>query len=500
MAEAKANTAPRKQALRGGMTGGLMAVGLWGLAPVATRAVVSHISPLSLLTLRLGLAALVLLPWATPVFRRLRLRPAGRLLAAGLLGLVGYNLPVTVGLQWLPASTAGLLLATEPIWVMVLGCVFSAERFRARAWLGSAIALGGVGLLAGPGALSGAAGGRAAAGAGLVLAGTLAFGAYTIVLRPLSQAYGAVPATAASTVAGTLPYLAFAGTLSVPQLAQLPPAAWAELGFLALGSTVAGMLLWNRAVLSAGTTRVSLLLYLEPAVSVLGAAAFLGENVTPATIAGGLLILSGVAAAGRALTTAPKSPSSDLHSSAHAAGRRSGGDMEQPVSPPPPGGSFGALLRARRHQALLSQEQLAARAGLSVRTVRELEADRVLSPRPDTVRLLADALQLTGPQRTGWVTAYHQRAGPWAPRAGGPGAPLGDAPARLLSAGGCDTADKSRRRRSPAGEFPAEIAALVKGGCRSGVARRLGRVLPRGRSGHRRGEWSAPIGHCPLVR
>src|SRR5215813_12964234 len=148
MAEAKANTALRKQALRGGMTGGLMAVGLWGLAPVATRAVVSHISPLSLLTLRLGLAALVLLPWAMPVFRRLRLRPAGRLLAAGLLGLVGYNLPVTVGLQWLPASTAGLLLATEPVWVLVISLVFLAERAGFRIVLGTGVALAGVAVIA----------------------------------------------------------------------------------------------------------------------------------------------------------------------------------------------------------------------------------------------------------------------------------------------------------------------------------------------------------------
>jgi drug/metabolite transporter (DMT)-like permease len=277
------------------MAGGLVAVSLWGLAPVATRAVVAHLAPLPLLVLRLGVAALVLLPWAVPVLVRLRPRSAARLVAAGALGLIGYNLPVTVGLQWLPASTAGLLLATEPVWVMVLGYVFLAERRGARAWLGSAVALGGVAVLAGPGALTGTGGYRALAGAGLVLAGTLAFGAYTIVLRPLSQEYGAGPATAASTVVGTLPYLAFAGTLSAPRLAQLPPSVWGDLAFLALGSTVAGMLLWNRAVLAAGSTRVSLLLYLEPAVSVLGAVALLGEHVTLATIAGGLLILAGVA-------------------------------------------------------------------------------------------------------------------------------------------------------------------------------------------------------------
>ena len=189
----------------GPMAGGLVAVVLWGLAPVATRAAVAHLAPMPLLVLRLTVAALVLLPWAVPVFRRLRLRSLGRLVAAGALGLIGYNLSVTVGLQWLPAATAGLLLATEPVWVMILGKVFLAERAGARAWLGSAAALGGVAVLAGPAALAGAGGPRALAGAGLVLAGTLAFGAYTIVLRPLSQAYGAVPATAASTVVGRHP-------------------------------------------------------------------------------------------------------------------------------------------------------------------------------------------------------------------------------------------------------------------------------------------------------
>jgi len=282
------------------MVGGLVAVTLWGLAPVATRAAVAHLAPLPLLVLRLTLASLVLLPWALPVFRRLRPRSAGRLIAAGTLGLVGYNLPVTVGLQWLPASTAGLLLATEPVWVMVLGRVFLAERGDARAWLGSAVALGGVAVLAGPGALTGTHGHQALAGAGLVLAGTLAFGAYTIVLRPLSREHGAIPATAASTVVGTLPYLAFAGTLTGPGLGHLDPAVWGELAFLALGSTAAGLLLWNRAVLALGTTRVSLLLYLEPVVSVLGAVFLLGEHVTVLMIAGGLLILAGVAVASSA--------------------------------------------------------------------------------------------------------------------------------------------------------------------------------------------------------
>jgi drug/metabolite transporter (DMT)-like permease len=281
----------------GGIGAGLIAVCLWGLAPVATRALVSQLAPLALLTMRQLLAASVLLPWAVPALRRIRVRDMPRFVAAGLLGMIGYNLPVTVGLQWLPASSAGLLLATEPVWVLAISYVFLGERAGPRVLAGSGVALAGVAVIAGPSALSSGSGMRAVAGAALVLLATMAFAGYTIVLRPLSERYGPVPATAVSTVAGAVPYLAFVGSVWPPRLSQ---PAWAELLFLALGSTVAGMLLWNQAIVRGGSARISRLLYLEPVVSVLGAMAFLGERATPAVLAGGVLVIAGVliAAAG----------------------------------------------------------------------------------------------------------------------------------------------------------------------------------------------------------
>src|SRR5690242_6178368 len=98
-----------------GTASGLVAITMWGLAPVATRALVLQLAPLPLLVLRVALAAVVLLPVAVPVLRRFVRSEGGRgggrvprLVAAGLLGMVGYNLPVTLGLRWVPASTAAL--------------------------------------------------------------------------------------------------------------------------------------------------------------------------------------------------------------------------------------------------------------------------------------------------------------------------------------------------------------------------------------------------------
>lgn len=55
---------------------------------------------------------------------------------------------------------------------------------------------------------------------------------------------------------------------------------------------------------------------------------------------------------------------------------------------------FGAALRRRRIAAGLSQEELAERAGLSVRGISDLERGARTTPRLATLRMLADALGL----------------------------------------------------------------------------------------------------------
>jgi tetratricopeptide (TPR) repeat protein/transcriptional regulator with XRE-family HTH domain len=58
------------------------------------------------------------------------------------------------------------------------------------------------------------------------------------------------------------------------------------------------------------------------------------------------------------------------------------------------GAAFGARLLAWRQSAALTQEELAERSGLSLRTIGNLERGRTNYPHQDTVRRLADALGL----------------------------------------------------------------------------------------------------------
>jgi predicted ATPase/class 3 adenylate cyclase len=69
--------------------------------------------------------------------------------------------------------------------------------------------------------------------------------------------------------------------------------------------------------------------------------------------------------------------------------------------------TFSALLRRLRLGAGLTQEALAERARLSARAVSDLERDPERMPRLETVRLLADALELSSQERATLIAAAH---------------------------------------------------------------------------------------------
>jgi tetratricopeptide (TPR) repeat protein/transcriptional regulator with XRE-family HTH domain len=74
--------------------------------------------------------------------------------------------------------------------------------------------------------------------------------------------------------------------------------------------------------------------------------------------------------------------------------------------------TFAGLLLRLRAGAGLTQEELAEAASVSVRSVRDLEHGRVAIPQRETVRLLADALRLAGPERAEFEAAGRSHVAP----------------------------------------------------------------------------------------
>lgn len=61
---------------------------------------------------------------------------------------------------------------------------------------------------------------------------------------------------------------------------------------------------------------------------------------------------------------------------------------------------FSEEVRARRRDLVLTQQELANRAQISVRSIRKIEAGDIIHPRPSTLRQLAEALELSGNERS----------------------------------------------------------------------------------------------------
>ncbi len=272
------------------------AVLLWGLAPVGIRFIVLRIDPLAVLALRFAISALAFLP--ALIHSRLKGWTRADLKAGvtcALVGIVGYGLPVTIGQQWTSASMTGLILASEPIWILLIWALLERRRPGLGAGLGALLGLVGVGLLFdGGGAI---AGGNGALGAGLVLVSAIAWSAYCVLVRDLAFRRGVLQVTAFTIVIGSLPLIAMGAPGALAVMGQLTAKEWAVLVALAIGGSVFAIMLWNYGVSRLSALRAGPFLYLVPLITVLGGVGLLNESLDLRLLLGGAIILAGVVTA-----------------------------------------------------------------------------------------------------------------------------------------------------------------------------------------------------------
>ncbi|HEY3991991.1 MAG TPA: EamA family transporter [Ktedonobacteraceae bacterium] len=280
-----------------GLTTGVLfaATTIWGLVPVATRYLLASFTPLQLVIVRFLIAAIFFLPLLVPLRKqRWSFKEVAWALFCGLVGVIGYYVLVAYGQQLISAGMAGLLLATQPIWILLISTGVTREKISWPVLSGLVIALSGIALLLSQETLGAAWNVAMFMGALLVLLAALMWSFYTVAVRSLSQRIGARASTALTMLLGALPLSFFWDGRIWGILLHLSIAAWLALGLLSLGSTVVAAVLWNYGVTRTTSARAGLFLYLEPLVSVTGGAFFLHERISFVTLASGALIIAGV--------------------------------------------------------------------------------------------------------------------------------------------------------------------------------------------------------------
>jgi drug/metabolite transporter (DMT)-like permease len=233
-----------------------------------------------------------LLPW----MKLTKVAWTGRRLAAvaacGLVGIVGYNVPMTLGIQHVQAGLAGILLATEPLWIALLSVVFLKQRLTRPLALGLAVAFLGVVTLSIGGGI--AVDPSMLAGASLVLLAAFMWGVYSVAVGPLVRRFGALRISAVTLWIGTVPLVAFAFRAMFTAGHALTPMGWLVLALYGLGPNLTGILLWNYGLSRVPSTKAGLMLNLYPVVSVIGGITFLDERLNVVTLIGGAIIICGL--------------------------------------------------------------------------------------------------------------------------------------------------------------------------------------------------------------
>lgn len=272
----------------------------WGSIYPISKTMLETVPPLTLMFLRYLAASLLLLPLATSASRATtKPRPSGRDGAFGVakVALLGYTLAIgaqVFGTKFAQAQAAIMINSMNPIGIMLFAAILLHERITAGKALAIASSVAGALII-----IAGTNGQESALGIVLSFVSMGLWSLSSVLARNVTKKYDSVSVTAYAIAMAALA----TAPLAALEIAALPAGGIAPLltpfnigGTLLMGlfSTAMGHLAWNRSLATAEASFCSMFYPLQPLVSALIGALFLGHEFGPRFFAGGALIVAGI--------------------------------------------------------------------------------------------------------------------------------------------------------------------------------------------------------------
>ena len=265
----------------------------WAGNFIVTKAALTHIPPVAYQFAAFTVSSIVLVSWSSLTYRRTP--PKKLFLPIALLGVLGVCLNQLLFASGLAATTAGnaaLLVATVPVFALLLSSAIGEDRLSWPGAGGTLMSLVGVALVLGSG--RGIVVGGHMAGDLLVLASAITYAAFVSLGTKLGRDESPLSLTAWAFAIGTV-FLLPVGVV------QGSAVEWTDVhlsDFVAVLYSGVVIGIGNGLVMSSaqslGPARVTRFQFLIPVMVVALAALFLGESVRIEQMAGGALILAGV--------------------------------------------------------------------------------------------------------------------------------------------------------------------------------------------------------------
>ena len=271
---------------------------LWSGNYIAAKIAFREFPALIVMCLRMLMAALLIGPVYWRQTRRretaLTLREAGLLALLGIAGIFMNQFFWTLGTSRTTVVHSSMIMATIPVWVLLMAGLMRLERITWPKLLGMAIAMAGIALLrmARPGRTVGAA---TFTGDILVMLCALMFAALTTFGKRYRPEGGGIAVNAFAYIGGAIilvPALWWSGRDF--DFARVSWAGWAAVFYMAAFSSVLCYLIYYYALEHISASRMAGVQYLQPVLATVMAMFILGEELTASTVAAGGTILAGV--------------------------------------------------------------------------------------------------------------------------------------------------------------------------------------------------------------
>jgi len=275
---------------------GLAAI-LFGVSVVAVRIAVRDIPPLTLALLRFGQGSFVLFI-ALAAFRRDLFRIDRRDLPyLGLLGVIFFAVfPVTfnAGMRYVDASHGALLLATMPLWTLILARFVARERLSARQLIGVLTSMVGVVFVMADRTAAGAGASNSLKGNLLLIATAICGATYNVLAKRMLSRYSGLTVTFYAMLIGTI-FLAPAPFVeAAPRLDALGAETLVMVAFLGVFGAALSFSLWTSALQRLSPTQVAVYINLNPISATLLAAVMLHEHLSVNFVLGFVAVVTGV--------------------------------------------------------------------------------------------------------------------------------------------------------------------------------------------------------------
>ena len=278
----------------------LVATIFWAGNKTALKVSLAEMDPLVVGMARMVIAGIILVALARRIERG-RPVPAALLPRLALLGAVGMGLNAVLflhGLHLTSVSNAALISTLSPVFCIAMVLISGQERVHRRTVAGVTLAMLGVALLIRDDAASGNS--PSLVGDLLLIGAAVTWAAYSAYGGTLLRSVGPVTTSGYTLLVGAATIALFSPLL-VRQwdVSSVSAAAWGGVLYAAILSSVVGLTLWNVGIKQVGATQTMVYNYLAPVLAIGSAAALLGETLSLAQVAGGLIVLAGLSLSAR---------------------------------------------------------------------------------------------------------------------------------------------------------------------------------------------------------